>query len=123
MIGSVPMQGVDNFSATFTQSVGALTIGAKVTGKLVTLQIPAGSTADGGAGSIASGAGEIPAHLRPTADLSLPVVVTDNAAKVVGKLVISSAGTLTFTASAAGANFTNAAAAGFDALTVTYSLA
>lgn len=123
MIGSIPMQGDQDFSATFNNAVGAKTIKAKRSGKLVTLQIPAGSTADGGGGSIASAAGDIPAHLRPSEDLSFSPVVTNNAAKVTGKLVISSAGTLTFTSSAAGGNFTDNAAAGWDALTVSYIVA
>ena len=110
------------FSATFTQAVGAKTVLVKKVGKLVMLEIPVGTTADGGGGSIASGAGAVPAAYRPAADLSWAVVVSDNGAKVFGKLVLSSAGTLTFTASAAGGNFTDDAAAGFDRVAISYSV-
>ncbi len=91
--------------------------------KVVTLEIPTGSTADGGAGSIASGATDITAAYRPAADLSFPVIVTDNNAKVLGRLVVSAAGALTFTVGAAGGNFTDNVTAGFDRIAVTYSLA
>jgi hypothetical protein len=123
MIGSLPMQGVQDFGVTITQSVGALTVKALQTGKLVTLQIPAGTTSDGGGAALVSGTGEVPAHLRPSADISVPVVVTENGAKTVGKLVISSAGTLTYTSTAAGAVFTDDAVAGFDAHVVSYQIA
>ena len=123
MIGSIPMEGRQDFSATFTQGVGAKTVKAVVHGKLVTLEIPAGSTADGGGGSISAPAATIPSHLRPEADVSVAVVVTENGAKQTGKLVVDSDGSLVFTKDAAGGNFTDNAAAGFDRCVVTYPVA
>jgi len=111
-----------SFSATFTQAVGAKTILVAQSGKQVTLSIPAGTTADGGGGAIASGAGAVPAKYRPAVDQYFLVVATSNAAKVAGRLVISAAGTMTFTSSAAGGNFTDDAAAGFDATAISYSV-
>lgn len=122
-VGTATAYTEATFVATFTQGVGAKTVVVRKWGKMVTVEIPTGSTADGGGGSIASGAGDMTAAYRPAADLSFPVVVSDNAAKVFGRLVISSAGTLTFTASAAGGNFTDDAAAGFDRCAVSYTTA
>lgn len=111
-----------SFIATFDQTVGAKTVVVRKLGKQVTLEIPTGSTADGGGAPIASGATDISAAFRPAANLSFPVVVSDNAVLVFGKLVVSSAGQLSFTASAAGANFTDDAVAGFDRVAVSYTL-
>jgi hypothetical protein len=113
----------DTFTATFDQAVGAKTVVVRKIGKTVTIEIPAGTTADGGGAAIQSGATDVPAAYRPAADQSRCAVVTDNAAKVFGKLVITAAGRLSFTASAAGAAFTDDAAAGFDRLAITYTLA
>jgi hypothetical protein len=122
MIGSIPMQGSQDFSATFTQAVGALTVKARVSGKICTLEIPAGSTADGGGGTIAAPAATIPSHMRPSADISVPVIVSDNGVKVLGRLIIDSDGSLVFSVGAAGASFTDDAAAGFDRCSATYIL-
>ncbi len=121
--GNKPSYVESTFEATFDQSVGAKTVVARKIGKLVTLEIPTGSTADGGGAAIASGATDVPAGYRPAADLSVPVVVTENAAKVFGRLVITAAGQLVFTSSAAGAVFTDDAVAGFDRCSVTFSVA
>lgn len=123
MIGSIAMQYDETFDVSFSIGVGAKTIRAYRTGKLVTLEIPSGSTADGGGAVCAAAAGSIPEKLRPSADISVPVVVTENNAKVIGRLVVDSDGSLTFGSSATGAVFTDDAAAGFDRCVVTYSLA
>lgn len=121
MIGSIPMQGDDSFSVTFDNAVGAKTIEAKVSGKICTLQIPAGSTADGGGAVIACGA--IPAHLRPKVAFSVSCVVTENGAKATGKLVLATSGILTFSKDAASGVFTDNAVAGWDSLCVSYPIA
>lgn len=110
------------FSATFDQSVGAKTVVVRKVGKQVTLEIPSGSTADGGGAAIASGATNVPAAYRPSANISFPVVVTDNSALVFGKLVVSSGGQLSFSVGAAGGNFTDNFPAGFERISVTYTL-
>lgn len=112
----------DSFVATFDQAVGAKTVVVRKNGKAVTLEIPSGTTADGGGAAIASGATDVPAAYRPAATISFPVVVSDNGVLVFGKLQITAAGLLSFTASAAGANFTDDAAAGFDRAAINYSV-
>lgn len=113
----------DTFVATMDNAAAPVTVVVRRHGKLVTLEIPAISTTDGGGGAISSGATDIPAAYRPAADVSFAVVVTSNAAKVFGRLVVKASGQLAFTASAAGGAFTDNAAAGADRLAVTYSLA
>lgn len=114
--------GSDTFEATFDNAVGAKTVEVRKHGLLVTLEIPTGTTADGGGGAIQSGATDVPAAYRPAANISFPAIVTSNAAKVSGKLVITSTGRIQFYASAADGNFTDNAVAGFDRIAVTYSL-
>lgn len=110
------------FSATFDHSVGAKTVVVRKIGKLVTLEIPLAAIADGLGTVVASGATDITAAYRPAADLTFPAIVTDNAVLAVGSLKVSAAGALTFS-KATGAGLTNAAAAGFNRIAVTYSVA
>lgn len=114
----------DTFTATFDgdTAVGAKTVVVRKIGKNVTLEIPSGTTVDPGAQVLASGATDITAAYRPAADLSFIVVVTDNTSVVLGSLTVSAAGQLTFGVGAAGGVFTDAAAAGFDRISVTYTL-
>lgn len=111
------------FVATFDQAVGAKTVVVRKIGKTVHLEIPTGTTADGGGAAIASGATDVTAAYRPAADLSFSVIVTNNAAKVTGKMVITSAGRINFYKDAASGVFTDDAAAGFDRIAVSYTLA
>lgn len=111
------------FVATFTQSVGAKTVVVRKNNKVVTLEIPVGTTANGGAGQIASGATDLPAAYRPAADLTFPCVVKSNNVKTMGKLVVAASGIMTFSSDATGANFTTAQPAGFDRLSVSYTVA
>lgn len=113
----------DSFSATFDNAVGALTVVVRKHGLLVTLEVPTGSTADGGGVAIASGATEVPAAYRPAADISFLVAVTNNNALVAGKVIITAAGKISFYSSAASAAFTDNAVAGWPRCAVTYSLA
>jgi hypothetical protein len=112
-----------SFTATFDQSVGAKTVLVHVQNKRCTLEIPTGTTSDGGGAAIASGATDIPAAYRPRANISFPVIVTSNNALVAGKLIVLSTGQLSFTASAASGTFTDNAVAGFDRCSVSYILA
>ena len=111
-----------SFTATFDQAVGAKTVLVNVFNKRCTLEIPTGTTADGGGAAIASGATDIPAAYRPRASISFPVIVTSNNALVAGKLVVASTGVMTFSSSAAGGTFTDNAVAGFDRCSVSYIL-
>lgn len=123
MIKGVALYGQDAFTATFNNAVGALTVLVHVVGKLVVLEIPAGSTSDGGGAAIQSGATDVPSEYRPQADISFPVVVTENGAKATGKLVVTSAGRMNFYKDAASGNFTDNAAAGWDRCRVSFLLA
>lgn len=113
----------DSFVATFDNAVGAKTVVVRKMGNLVTLEIPSGSTADGGGAVISSGGTDLPAAYRPDADLSFVVIVTDNAAPAFGQLKITSAGALVFSVAADETVFTDDAAAGFNRVAVTYTLA
>lgn len=113
----------DTFSATFDQAVGAKTVVVRKHGKLVTLNIPTGSTADGGGAAIQSGATELPAAYRPAANLSFVVAITSNNVKAAGKLIVSAAGRLSFYATVAEGTFTDNAVAGFDGCSVTFPVA
>lgn len=115
-----PDYAATTLSVTFDQGVGAKTILVKKIGKFVSLEIPSGSTADGGGVAISGTA--IAAAYRPAATISWPAIVTNNAALVQGKVTLSSAGVLIFTSSAAGASFTDNAAAGFDRLSLSYQV-
>ncbi len=112
-----------SFTATFDQAVGAKTVLVNIFNRRCTLEIPTGTTADGGGVAIASAATDIPAAYRPRADITFPAIVTSNNALVAGKLIVTTAGQLSFTASAAGAGFTDNAVAGFDRICVSYILA
>lgn len=107
-------------SLTFDHSVGAKTVTVRKVGKLVSLSIPAGAISDGLGTVCASTA--IGATYRPAAAVTFAVLVIDNGTtRKIGQLVLSSAGVLTF--SVLGAGFTNAAAAGWDACSVSYAVA
>lgn len=112
-----------SFPATFDQSVGAKTILVHLSNKLVTLEIPSGTTSDGGGAAISSGATDIPAQYRPQSDVSFSVVVTNATVLVAGKLVIKSSGQLVFSAGIAGTLFTDNLGAGFDRRSVSYIIA
>ena len=124
-VGSTLGIGKTSFTATFDGGtpVGALSVVGRKIGKLVTLEIPTGTTADPNAQVLASGATDIPAALRPAADLEFPAFVTDNNVKVAGKLKVTSAGQLIFSVGAADGSFTDAATAGWPRIAVTYTLA
>ena len=124
-VGSTLGIGKTSFTATFNGGtpVGALSVVARKIGKLVTLEIPTGTTADPDAQVLSSGATDIPSALRPAADLEFPAFVTDNNVKVAGKLKVTSAGQLIFSVGAADGSFTNAATAGWPRIAVTYTLA
>jgi len=121
--GNKPSYTETTFAATFGEGVGEKTVVVRKLGKQVTLEIPTGSTADGGGVVLASGATDITAGLRPAADLSFPCVVTDNGVVVAGTLTVTAAGQLSFGVGAASAAFTDDAAAGFKRISVTYSVA
>lgn len=121
-VSEKPSYQESSFNANFDHSIGLIACVVRKVAKQITVEITTASTADGDATVIASGVA-LDAAYRPVADLSFPVVVTDNGVKVFGKLVVASAGTLTFSASAAGAGFTDAAVAGWDRVAVTYTLA
>jgi hypothetical protein len=113
---------------TFTVNLsGARTMSSQTftyvrVGKQVTFYNPTnvGSSCTGA--QLSSGAGELPAALRPTvATMRIPVTVQNNGALTVGGLQITSAGTLVYSAPVEGA-FTNAANCGFYANAVTYNI-
>jgi hypothetical protein len=115
-----PVYTEDSFSATFDHSVGALTVVVRKIGKHTTLEIPAAAIANGAGSVAASGATDIPAAYRPATTLTAPALVIDNGTtRKAGQVVISSAGQITF--SVLGAGFTNAQAAGWDRICVTFS--
>lgn len=113
-------QTVASPSLTFDHSVGAKTVEVRKTGKIVTLNIPAGAISDGLGTVCASSA--LAATYRPAAAITFPALVIDNGTtRKIGQVVVGSSGVLTF--SVLGAGFTNAQAAGWDAVSVTYALA
>lgn len=106
-------------SLTFDHSVGAKTVVVKQVGKQVLLHVPAGAISDGLGTVCASTA--LASGFRPTAAVTFPALVIDNGTtRKIGQLVVGSDGVLTF--SVLGAGFTNAAAAGWDATAVSYSI-
>lgn len=107
-------------SLTFDHAVGAKTITVRAVGKLVSISIPSAVIADGAAAVCASTTG-LAAGYRPAAAVTFGVVVVNNGStRTAGQLVVGSDGILTF--SVLGAGFTNAAAAGWDALSVSYAI-
>ncbi len=106
-------------SATFDNAVGAKTLTVRKSNQVVSVSIPTGSTADGGGVVIASDAA-LAATFRPAADQVFPCIVTDNSVLVLGKVTIKTTGVIEFAVGAAGAGFTDDAAAGWPALTVSY---
>lgn len=118
-IDSKPTISASTPSITFDHSVGAKTVVAKAQGKVVTVHFPAAAITDG-AGTVCAGSA-LAAGLRPTSAVTFPVMVIDNGTtRKIGQLVIGSDGVPTF--SVLGAGFTNAAAAGWDAVAVTYTI-
>lgn len=106
-------------SLTFDHSVGAKTVAVRQVGKLVSLSIPSAAVADGAGTVVASTA--LAAGLRPAAAVTFPAVVIDNGVtRVMGQVVVGADGVLTF--SVLGAGFTNAQAAGWDAVAVQYAV-
>lgn len=107
-------------SLNFDHGVGAKIIAIRQMGKLINLAIPAAAIADGLGQVCASG--PLAAAYRPAAAITFPVLVIDNGTtRKIGQVVLGTNGVLTF--SVLGAAFTNAAAAGWDACSLTYSLA
>lgn len=107
-------------SLTFDHSVGAKTITVRVVGKLVSLSIPAGAISDG-LGTVCATTAGLAAGLRPSAAVTFSALVIDNGTtRKAGQLVVGSNGVLTF--SVLGTGFTNAAAAGWDAVSVSYAI-
>ncbi len=106
-------------SATFNAAVGAKTLVVRKLNQVVSVYIPAGTTADGGGIVIASDAA-LAATFRPTADQTLPCIVTDNAVVVLGTVVVKTTGVIEFGVGAAHAAFTDDAAAGWPAQTITF---
>lgn len=115
--GNKPNYVEATFSATFTNSIGALTVVVRKIGKEVVLEIPVGSATLAGA-VIASGATDVPAAYRPAVTITIPVVITNNGVRAMGQAVISSAGQITI--SVLGANF-SAGTGGFDRCSLVYS--
>jgi len=106
-------------SLTFDHSVGAKTVTVRKIGKIVHLNIPAAAITDGLGTVCASTA--LPTAYRPAAAITFPVLVIDNGTtRKAGQVVLGTNGVLTF--SVLGAGFTNAAAAGWDACSVSYGL-
>ncbi len=106
-------------SITFDHSVGAKTVVVKAQGKVVTAHFPSAAISDG-VGTVCAGTA-LAAGLRPTAAVTFPVLVIDNGTtRKIGQLVIGSDGVPTF--SVLGTGFTNAQAAGWDAVAVTYTI-
>jgi hypothetical protein len=110
-------------SIAFDHSIGATTCKAFKNKNVASLFIPTLTTADGLGTGILAAAGQIPAAFRPIADVRFPCVVTDNAAKVFGSVIIGANGSISFYKDAATTGFTNAAAAGVDGTCFTYNLA
>lgn len=117
----VPQQALSAPSLTFDHSVGAKSITVRKTGKVVTLHIPAGAISDG-LGTVCATTTGLAAALRPAAAVTFAVLVIDNGVtRKAGQLVVGADGVLTF--SVLGTGFTNAAAAGWDAASVSYAIA
>lgn len=106
-------------SLTFDHSVGAKTVKVKKVGNLVSVTVPAGAMADGLGTVCASTA--LATTFRPAFATTFSIVVIDNGTtRKAGQVVIGTNGILTL--SVLGTGFTNAAAAGWDAFAITYSL-
>lgn len=108
-------------SLTFDHSVGAKTIVTRKVGKVVVATIPAGAIADG-AGTVCATTAGLAVGLRPAAAITFSALVIDNGTtRKAGQVVIGSDGVITF--SVLGAGFTNAQAAGWDSVSVSYAVA
>jgi hypothetical protein len=115
--GNKPNYVEATFSATFSNSIGALTVVVRKMGKMVMLEIPVGS-ATLAAATIASGATDVPAAYRPAVATTIPIVITNNGVRAMGQAVISAAGQITI--SVLGANF-SIGTGGFDRCSLSYS--
>lgn len=106
-------------SLTFDHSVGAKTVKVITTGNLVSLTVPAGAFADGLGTAVASTA--LAAGFRPAYAVTASIVVINNGTtRAAGQVVVGTDGILTL--SVLGTGFTNAAAGGWDAFSISYSL-
>ncbi len=74
------------------------------------------------AATLTSPAGALPAYLRPQTTMNQIYIATVNSANVAAVMTISTAGTITWTASITGGNYTNAQEGGVLAQTITYLL-
>lgn len=110
------------FSGAFTTNVTATAITYVKHGRVVTLDVPSISGACSHASTITTAAGDIPANLRPNNAIQwVPEVFTDGGSDQVGRLTISTAGTLVVFATAAGGNFGTTSTCGWDrAIEITY---
>jgi hypothetical protein len=107
-------------SLTFDHSVGAKTITVRQIGKFVNVQIPSGAIADG-AGTVCATTTGLASGFRPSAAITFAALVIDaGTTRLPGQLVVGSDGVLTF--SVLGAGFTNALAAGWDSIAVSYPI-
>lgn len=105
-------------SLTFDHSVGAKTITVRQVGKLVNVRVPLGAISDG-AGTVCATTTGLASGFRPAAAVTFAALVIDNGTtRKAGQLVVGSDGVLTF--SVLGTGFTNAAAAGWDSIAVSY---
>lgn len=107
-------------SLTFDHSVGAKTITVRQIGKFVNVRVPSGAIADG-AGTVCATTAGLASGFRPSAAVTFAALVIDNGTtRKAGQLVVGSDGVLTF--SVLGTGFTNAAAAGWDSIAVSYPI-
>lgn len=107
-------------SLTFDHSVGAKTITVRQVGKLVNVRIPSGAISDG-LGTVCATTAGLASGFRPAAAVTFAALVIDNGTtRKAGQLVVGSDGVLTF--SVLGTGFTNAAAAGWDSIAVSYPI-
>lgn len=104
---------------TFDHSVGAKTVKVRKIGNVVSLTIPAAAIANGSGTACASTA--LASTYRPSQAITFSALVIDNGTtRKAGQVVLGTDGILTF--SVLGTGFTNAQAAGWDAVSFSYSL-
>lgn len=116
--GNKPNYVEATFSATMSGGIGAKTVVVRKLGKMISLEIPAGSASAINA-TIASGATDVPVAYRPAVDTTVAIVVTNNGTRVIGQAVISAAGQITI--SVLGAAFNATGTSGYDRCALIYS--
>jgi len=118
--GNKPSNVSTSVALTVDHSVGSKTVRIEKIGNHCTIHSPACAISDG-LGTVAAYTA-VAAAYRPVAAVTFSIMVIDNGTtRKAGQVVMSSAGVMTV--SVLGAAFTNAAAAGWDAFSITYSLA